>query len=131
MLFVIDARAGVTPADEHFAQILRVSGKPVVLVANKGESRAGEGGVLEAYALGFGEPLAVSAEHGLGIPDITDAIREAMPKPEGDALGSAGEHGEDVRKKTPRRNRFTSPSSGSRMRGNRHCSIGCSARSGC
>ncbi len=96
VLFVIDARVGVTPADEYFAQILRVSGKPVVLVANKVESRAGEGGVLEAYALGFGDPLAVSAEHGLGIPDITDAIREAMPKPEGDALGSADEHGEDV-----------------------------------
>ncbi len=79
VLFVIDARAGVTPADEHFARILRASGRPVVLVANKAESRAADSGLLDAYSLGFDEPIPVSAEHAIGIPDILDAIRAAMP----------------------------------------------------
>jgi GTP-binding protein len=79
VLFLIDARAGVTPADEHFAKVLRASGRPVVLIANKVESRAGEAGRLDAYSLGFGDPIAVSAEHGIGIPDVLDAIREVMP----------------------------------------------------
>jgi GTP-binding protein len=81
---VVDARVGVTPADAHFARVLRASGKPVALVANKGESRASDSGYLEAYSLGFGEPVAVSAEHGLGIPDVLDAIRAAMPPAEKD-----------------------------------------------
>jgi GTP-binding protein len=89
VLFLIDARAGITPVDEHFAALLRASGRPVALVANKTESAAAEGGVLEAYALGFGEPIPVSAEHGLGMPDIYEAIREAMPEATGD--GAAGE----------------------------------------
>jgi GTP-binding protein len=80
VLFVIDARVGVTSADEHFARLLRQTGKPVALVANKSESRASDSGFLEAYSFGFGEPIAVSAEHGLGMPDILDAIRAAMPK---------------------------------------------------
>jgi GTP-binding protein len=75
----------VTPADEEFAQLLRASGRPIVLVANKAEGRAGEPGVLDAYALGFGDPLEVSAEHGIGTPEITDAIREAMRAKAGDA----------------------------------------------
>lgn len=79
VLLVIDAREGVTPTDKHFAQALRRSGKPVALVANKCEGRASDSGYLEAFSLGFGEPIAVSAEHGLGIPDIADAIRTAMP----------------------------------------------------
>ena len=79
VLFVIDARAGVTPADEHFAQIVRSSGKPVALLANKAESRAADAGLLEAYSLGFGEPIPVSAEHGIGMPDVYDAIRDTMP----------------------------------------------------
>jgi GTP-binding protein len=78
VLFLIDARAGVTPADEHFANIVRASGRPVALLANKAEGRAADSGVLEAYSLGFGEPIPVSAEHGLGMPDIYDAIRAAM-----------------------------------------------------
>ncbi|MGH6926226.1 MAG: ribosome biogenesis GTPase Der [Propylenella sp.] len=82
VLFLIDARAGITPVDEHFAAVLRTSGRPVVVVANKAESRAGEGGVLEAYALGFGDPIPVSAEHGIGMPDLYDAIRGAMPAAE-------------------------------------------------
>jgi GTPase len=66
-LLVIDARAGVTPADRHFAEWLRQSGKPVVLVANKAEGRAGLLGAGEAYRLGLGDPLPVSAEHGEGL----------------------------------------------------------------
>jgi GTPase len=91
VLFVIDARAGVTPADEHFAKMLRASGKPVTLVANKAESRASDTGFLEAYSLGFGDPVAVSAEHGLGISDVFDAIRAVMPGREGEGEGAAEE----------------------------------------
>jgi GTP-binding protein len=93
ILFVIDARAGLTPEDEHFANLLRASGRPVVLVANKAESRAGDSGILEAYSLGFGESVAASAEHGLGVQDVLDAIREAMP-PEGED-GEAEEEAPD------------------------------------
>ena len=91
VLFVIDARAGVTPADEHFAKMLRASGKPVALIANKAESRASDSGFLEAYSLGFGDPVAVSAEHGLGISDVFDAIRAVMPGREGEGEGAAEE----------------------------------------
>ncbi len=73
-LFVIDARAGVTAGDQIIAQALRRSGKTVVLAANKCESRAGDSGVGEAYALGFGEPIAISAEHSLGFADLEDAL---------------------------------------------------------
>jgi GTP-binding protein len=91
VLFVIDARTGVTPADEHFSKVLRASGRPVVLVANKSESRASDSGFLEAYSLGFGDPVATSAEHGLGIFDVFDAIRAAMPK--SDTEGEGEEEG--------------------------------------
>src|SRR5690606_38146488 len=64
ILFMIDARAGVMPLDERFAQVLRKSGKPVHLIANKAEGRAAEPGRMEAYSLGFGEPTGLSAEHG-------------------------------------------------------------------
>src|SRR4051812_9332634 len=60
VLFMIDARAGITPADEHFAELARRSGKPVVLVANKTESRTGQSGAYEAYGLGLGEPIGIS-----------------------------------------------------------------------
>ena len=73
-LLVIDARAGLTPIDRHFAQWLRAGKTPVVLVANKAEGRAAEGGLIEAYALGLGEPVAVSAEHGEGMADLFEAL---------------------------------------------------------
>ncbi|TMJ38289.1 MAG: ribosome biogenesis GTPase Der [Alphaproteobacteria bacterium] len=73
-LFVIDARAGVTPVDREFAAKLRRHGKPVIVLANKSEGRAGEGGVLDAYSLGLGDPIAISAEHGEGM----DALYEAL-----------------------------------------------------
>jgi GTP-binding protein len=73
-LFVIDARAGLTPLDEEIARWLRESKVPVVLLANKAEGRAGESGLLEAYALGIGEPIAFSAEHGEGMADLFEAL---------------------------------------------------------
>jgi GTP-binding protein len=78
VLFMVDARAGLLPDDRAFADIVRRSGKPVVLVANKSESRASEAGTLEAWEAGLGEPIPVSAEHGQGLPDLRDAIVEAL-----------------------------------------------------
>ena len=77
-LFVIDAREGVTAADEAFARVVRASGKPVILVANKAEGRAGDSGFYDAFALGFGEPVAISAEHGEGVGDLVVDILEAL-----------------------------------------------------
>ncbi len=81
VLLMIDARAGVTPLDAHFAAWLRRADRPVVLVANKCEGEAGEAGRLEAYGLGLGDAVPLSAEHGLGLSDLHDAMRpiaEAM-----------------------------------------------------
>jgi GTPase len=80
VLFLIDARTGCTPADRGFADLVRKSGKPAILVANKSEGRAGDDGALEAYALGLGEPVALSAEHGEGLADLYDALRAALPE---------------------------------------------------
>jgi len=85
VLFLIDARAGVIAADEIFAQLVRASGKPVILAANKSEGRAAEAGLYESFALGLGEPLPISAEHGLGIGDVTDAIAQACETKGGEA----------------------------------------------
>jgi GTP-binding protein len=80
VLFLVDARAGATGADRAFANMVRKSGKPAVLVANKSEGRAGAAGAIEAYALGLGEPIAISAEHGEGLADLYDALRAALPE---------------------------------------------------
>jgi GTP-binding protein len=80
LMFLIDARAGLTPLDRAFAALVRKAGKPTILVANKSEGRAGEAGVLDAYALGLGEPVAISAEHGDGMSDLYDAVRDALPE---------------------------------------------------
>jgi GTP-binding protein len=74
-LFMIDARVGVTPADEIFADILRRRARHVILAANKAEGNAGEGGFLEAYSLGLGEPIRLSAEHGEGMDELYHVIR--------------------------------------------------------
>jgi GTP-binding protein len=74
-LFLIDARAGIVPLDEEIARWLRSATTPVVLVANKAEGRAGEAGVLESLALGFGDPVQLSAEHGEGMADLFEALR--------------------------------------------------------
>jgi GTP-binding protein len=79
VLFLVDARTGVTPDDRHFAALLRRAEKPLILIANKAEGRAGEAGALEAYDLGLGDPVPLSAEHGEGLADLYDAIREALP----------------------------------------------------
>ena len=73
-LFVFDSRAGLTPLDEEIARWLRGQGVPVVLVANKAEGHAGDAGIFESFALGFGEPVALSAEHGEGVADLFDAL---------------------------------------------------------
>src|SRR5580698_11155856 len=81
LMFVIDARAGLTPSDSAFADYARRASKPVVLLANKSEGKHGEIGAMESYALGLGEPLQISAEHGEGMSDLYDALRVLMPEP--------------------------------------------------
>src|SRR5258708_19729355 len=73
-LFVIDARAGLTAGDQIVADALRKSGKPVIVAANKCESAAGDAGAMEAYALGFAEPVPVSAQPRLGLPEFSAAL---------------------------------------------------------
>lgn len=73
-LFLVDARAGIVPLDEEIARWLRGSDTPIVLVANKAEGRSGEQGILEALALGFGDPVQLSAEHGEGVADLFEAL---------------------------------------------------------
>ncbi len=80
VLFLVDARAGTTGADRAFANLVRRSGKPAILIANKSEGRAGGAGALESYALGLGDPVAISAEHGEGLAGLYDALRVALPE---------------------------------------------------
>ena len=91
-LFMVDARVGITPADQFFADLLRKSGKPVIVIANKAEGKVGAAGVPEAFALGLGDPIPLSAEHGEGLADLNTAIAEQMvaaasgsPEPEASA----------------------------------------------
>src|SRR5580658_8005788 len=79
VLFVIDARAGLTPVDRHFAQWLRRQDKPVMLVANKVEGRLAASAILDAYELGLGDPVGISAEHGDGIADLMSEIAARLP----------------------------------------------------
>jgi GTP-binding protein len=74
-LFLVDAREGITPLDEEIGRWLRTETTPFVVVANKAEGRGAEAGVLDAYRLGLGEPIAVSAEHGEGVADLFQAIQ--------------------------------------------------------
>ncbi|MDQ3077855.1 MAG: ribosome biogenesis GTPase Der [Pseudomonadota bacterium] len=82
-LFMIDAREGLTPLDEEIARWLRQEDTPVVVAANKSEGRGAEAGRMEAYALGFGEPFSLSAEHGDGLVDLFEALRPFIDRPEG------------------------------------------------
>jgi GTP-binding protein len=91
-LFVIDARTGLTPLDEEIARWLRTATVPVVVIANKAEGRAGDGGLFEAYGLGLGEPIAFSAEHGEGLADLFGALR---PHLEGDEDEDEDEYGQE------------------------------------
>jgi GTPase len=81
-LFLIDARAGLTPLDEEIARWLRGGATPVILAANKAEGRAGESGVLDAWSLGLGEPIPISAEHGEGIVDLFEHLRPFVEREE-------------------------------------------------
>ena len=77
-LFVVDAKTGLTPVDTALGEMLRRRGKPVVLVANKSEARGSDSGFYDAYSLGLGEPVPISAEHGQGMLDLRDAIVAAL-----------------------------------------------------
>lgn len=90
-LFLIDARAGVTPLDEEIGRWLRSETTPVILAANKAEGRAGEAGIMEAYALGFGDPIALSAEHGEGVVDLFEHLRPHVERDEEELDEEAGE----------------------------------------
>ena len=90
-LFLIDAREGVTPLDEEIGRWLRVETTPVIVVANKAEGNSGEAGILDAFRLGFGDPVAISAEHGEGIADLFQALQ---PLIEGKASEEEEQEGE-------------------------------------
>ena len=94
-LFVIDARAGLTPLDEEIGRWLREQEVPVVLVANKAEGSAGDAGILESYALALGEPVPVSAEHGEGIADLYEALAPLIADKQPDALLQARDEGDE------------------------------------
>jgi GTP-binding protein len=79
ILFMIDARAGLTPTDRHFAQLVRRADKPIILLANKAEGHAGRDGAYEAFGLGLGDPILFSAEHGEGLGDLYEALVAALP----------------------------------------------------
>ena len=83
-LFLVDAREGVTPLEEEIARWLRVENTPVIVVANKAEGRAGESGQLDAYRLGLGDPLAISAEHGEGVADLFEALQPHVEREDED-----------------------------------------------
>jgi len=90
-MFLFDAREGVTPMDEEIARWLRAEDTPVVLVGNKAESGAASAGLMEAYSLGFGEPVAISAEHGEGVVDLFDALRPFVEREEEDVEPGFGD----------------------------------------
>ena len=118
-LLVIDARAGLTPVDRHFARWLRRTGKPVVLVANKAEGRAVLADLGEAYALGLGDPVAISAQHGEGLGELYERLRPFAPDRETDAPDEAdATSGAGSRRK----DRCSSRSSAARMSANRRWS---------
>jgi GTP-binding protein len=94
VMFMIDAKSGLLPDDKTFADVVRRSGKPVVLVANKAEARGAGAGLLEAWELGLGEPVPISAEHGEGLPDLREAIIAALGEER--ALGEDEEASGDV-----------------------------------
>ena len=83
-LFMVDARAGVTPLDEEIGRWLRAESTPVVVLANKAEGNAGESGILDAYRLGLGEPIGISAEHGEGVADLFQALQPLVEREEGE-----------------------------------------------
>ncbi|WP_256515684.1 ribosome biogenesis GTPase Der [Alsobacter ponti] len=100
IVFVVDARAGITPHDRQFADLVRRAAKPVILLANKAESRAGILQTYEAFGLGLGDPIPFSAEHGEGLSELYDALREALPEqtrlPDPEEEGAEAEPADDA-----------------------------------
>jgi GTP-binding protein len=96
VVFLIDARAGIVAGDEIFAELMRASGKPVILAANKCEGRAAEPGMYEAYSLGLGEPLPISAEHGIGVGELSETIEQVARAQGGGAVDRDAEEEEPV-----------------------------------
>ena len=84
VIFLIDVRAGITPTDRHFATLVRRAGKPVILLANKAEGKLGMMESYEAFELGLGNPIPFSGEHGEGLADLYEALREVFPRDEND-----------------------------------------------
>ena len=95
-LFLFDARAGVTPLDEEIARWLRAADTPVILVGNKAEGRAAVPGLNEAYALGLGDPIAVSAEHGEGVADLFEALRPIVESDRPEAIEEVDDYDESA-----------------------------------
>lgn len=98
VLFMFDARDGVQPYDEHLADLVRQTGKPTVLLANKCEGKLQEDSIFEAYKLGLGQPIAFSAEHGLGLLDLHEALKEEADKPKPEEQADA-ETDDEVKQK--------------------------------
>ena len=110
VLLLVDARAGLTPLDQSFARAMRKSQARILLVANKSEGRGGEAGRLDAFRLGFGEPIPISAEHGEGMGDLYDALApliraklagETAPAGEGSAEAEEAAEAEDLKAARP------------------------------
>lgn len=99
VLFMFDARDGVQPYDEHLAGLVRQTGKPVILLANKCEGKLQEDSIFEAYKLGLGQPIAFSAEHGLGLADLHEALKEEADKLEPEEEDSTEESDEEIKQK--------------------------------
>ena len=101
VFFMLDAKAGPVPEDRAFASLVRRSGKPVVVVANKAEGKGSGARVLEAYEVGLGDPVGISAEHGEGLVDLFEALRKALPeatkKPDADASKDVGDAAPPIR----------------------------------
>ena len=101
VFFVVDAKTGPVPEDRAFADLVRRSGKPVIVVANKAEGKGNTAGVNEAYALGLGHPVGISAEHGEGLVDLFEALRDALPdvtgKPDAEILQEVDEAARPIR----------------------------------
>ena len=91
VLFMIDGRAGITADDERFAEVVRRSTRPIILLANKVEGRKGVDGAYDAYRLGLGDPLPISSEHGEGLGDLYDALQPFFPEPIDDEDEAEGE----------------------------------------
>src|SRR5919107_796002 len=92
-LFMVDAREGLTPLDEEIGRWLRVETTPVIVVANKAEGRAAETGIFEAFRLGLGEPIAISAEHGEGIADLFESLRPLVEREDDEVRDEQDEEG--------------------------------------